>query len=387
MDSIQSLTTAQIIVGPKDIRDLGTLFGESNVKDDYGDYSIEILAEINYAPRLSLSELLSYAEQLCADGADIIDLGCEPGKRWHDVAHAVRLLREKDIRCSIDTFDTWEASEATKNGAELVLSVNETNLDAAKDWNAELVVIPSAEDQWLRSIHKVVEELEKRNQRYRIDSIWDPLGCGFFESLERYAQVRREFPQAKILMGTGNITELTDVDSAGVNVMLFAICEELRIGSILTTQVINWARSSVAECDIARRLVHYSQKHSLPPKRLDSRLVMLRDPRLRYYSQDAIESLAANIKDNNYRIIVDASQIHLISARVHIRGTDPFMMMDELLKLPESRNVDASHAFYLGFELSKAATALQLGKQYEQDVALNWGMLTVEEKHHRLKRG
>ena len=54
--------------------------------------------------------------------------------------------------------------------------------------------------------------------------------------------------------------------------------------------------------------------------------------------------------------------------------------------LPESRNVDASHAFYLGFELAKALTALTLGKRYEQDEALRWGMHTRSEKHHRLTR-
>jgi hypothetical protein len=61
-------------------------------------------------------------------------------------------------------------------------------------------------------------------------------------------------------------------------------------------------------------------------------------------------------------------------------------MMDELLAMPQSRNVDSSHAFYLGFELAKAMTALTLGKRYEQDEPLQWGMHTRPEKHHRLKR-
>jgi hypothetical protein len=33
---------------------------------------------------------------------------------------------------------------------------------------------------------------------------------------------------------------------------------------------------------------------------------------------------------------------------------------------------DAPHAFYMGVELAKAQIALQLGKRYEQDAALNW---------------
>ena len=52
-----------------------------------------------------------------------------------------------------------------------------------------------------------------------------------------------------------------------------------------------------------------------------------------------------------------------------------------------ANNVDASHAFYLGFEMCKAMTALQLGKQYNQDQALDWGVLTVPETdRHRLSK-
>ena len=56
------------------------------------------------------------------------------------------------------------------------------------------------------------------------------------------------------------------------------------------------------------------------------------------------------------------------------------------MQMDASSNVDAGHAFYLGYEMAKANIALQLGKQYEQDQALDWGYLTVEEDHHRIKR-
>jgi len=82
----------------------------------------------------------------------------------------------------------------------------------------------------------------------------------------------------------------------------------------------------------------------------------------------------------------DGERIHLLAADVHIAGSDPFEMMNELLALPQSRNVDLSHAFYLGFELSKALTALTLGKNYQQDQTLDWGLLTRHEPHHRLRR-
>ena len=57
----------------------------------------------------------------------------------------------------------------------------------------------------------------------------------------------------------------------------------------------------------------------------------------------------------------------------------------QLLDLEQSQRLDVGHAFYLGYELAKAEIALHLGKQYEQDQALRWGFLTVEEPSHRLK--
>ena len=49
-------------------------------------------------------------------------------------------------------------------------------------------------------------------------------------------------------------------------------------------------------------------------------------------------------------------------------------------------SLDSSHAFYLGYELAKATTALTLGKQYRQDEALNWGFLTIPEKSAHERR-
>jgi hypothetical protein len=46
----------------------------------------------------------------------------------------------------------------------------------------------------------------------------------------------------------------------------------------------------------------------------------------------------------------------------------------------------AAHAFYLGYEMAKAITALTLSKNYIQDQALRWGFLTVPEQSHREKK-
>lgn len=387
LESIQERVHIPVTCGPKDIRDLPTMFGRKRHRGtDFGSYSIEIIAEINHAPRWKTSDLIAEAKRLVSEGADRIDLGCDPGSRWSDLAHVVKRLLDEGIALSIDTFDPWEATKACDAGVDLVLSVNKSNREAAVDWNAEVVVVPDSNESFLQSLSDTASFLSDNHIEYRLDAILEPIGCGFSNSLGRYLEVRKEFCDAKIMMGIGNVTELTDCDSAAMNTLLLGFCEEQKIQSVLTTQVIPWAKSSVRECHAARQLVNYAVRHKIPPKHIDDKLVILRDPTDNPYSGIVIESLVKNVKDNNYRVIVDDHEIHLISRGVHLRGTDPFELIDELMKLPESKNVDASHAFYLGFELSKALTALTLGKRYEQDEALRWGMFTRPEIHRRLSR-
>lgn len=374
-----------ILCGPKDCRDLDAWMGGKITRPDLSKYSIEIIAEINHAPRMSIDQVLQVAARLKADGADRIDLGCDPSRSCPTIGDYASELVQAGHTLSIDTFDPSEAATAIKAGASLVLSVNSTNRKHAVDWGCEVVAIPDTPDD-LKSLDETILFLQRNQVPFRLDPILEPIGSGFGASLLRYAEVRRRYPDVAMMMGIGNLTELTDVDSAGLNVVLLAFCEEFSIGSVLTTQVINWARSSVKECDIARRLVHHSVHQGVPPKRLSDDLVMLRDPKLRPHAAEAIESLVAGIRDNNYRIIAQDDTLHLFSAGLHVRGTDPFEMMEELLSFPQSDNVDASHAFYLGYELAKASMALQLGKQYEQDQSLRWGHLTVEEDLHRIAR-
>ena len=119
------MTSARLVVGPKDYRDLPEFFGEKKTSEkELNQYSIEIIAEINHAPRYSIEALLEIAEQLRRDGADVIDIGCNPGETWNELGLLVRECVARGIRVSVDSFDHREVAEACQNGAELVLSVN-----------------------------------------------------------------------------------------------------------------------------------------------------------------------------------------------------------------------------------------------------------------------
>ncbi len=364
-------------LGPKDLFDLPEFFGRAGrAMPALDEYQIEILAEINHAPRLTEEELIRQADSYRKSGADLIDLGCVPGESWTTIAGSVRRLRAEGFRVSVDSFEQSEVEAAVEAGAELVLSCNHTNAEWACKLPVELVVIPD-DVRDFSSWKSTRQTLDQSGRKYRLDPVLEPIGFGFAASLARYFEVRRCDPDAAMMMGVGNLTELTEVDSAGVNFLLAAICEELKIQSVLTTEVINWGRTAVREFDLARRLVRHSIENRVLPKHLGGQLVLLRDPKLREIGDDGLRLLAGRLTDPNFRIFAERGEIHLMNRDGYWHGADPYEVFDRMqgqvgLLTPE-------HTFYLGIELSKARTALTLGKQYIQDEALRWGFLTVDE--------
>lgn len=379
---IEEATGKSVERGPRDLKRLPEYFGEAPAPDDYGAHDIEIIAEINHCPRKPLAEILHMAKRLADDGADVIDVGCDPGDTWDGVGETVRALREQGHRVSVDSMNPREIENAVRHGAELVLSVNGTNCRPAADWGCEVVAVPDDPGQ-LRGLDRTIEYLDAHRVPYRIDPVLEPIGFGLAASLSRYVDVRRRYPNAPMMMGIGNLTELTDVDSAGINVVLLGICQETNIKSVLTTQVINWARTSVAECHLARKLVYYACRQRVLPKHLEPGLIMLRGAEPVEIGSEEMDRLAATIKDHNFRIFAERGQVHVVSASMHLHDEDPFRLFHRVLQSRAGRTgpaaIDPQHAFYLGYEMCKAVIALQLGKPYTQDEALDWGMLTVAE--------
>lgn len=370
-------------LGPKDLRDLPEALGAARTAPpDLSTWDIEIIAEINQAPQMSDRQIVELAQAYRRNGADVIDLGCVPGANWPHAGHATRLLRSEGLRVSIDSFDRHEVEAAVEAGAELVLSCNAANRDWAADLPAELVAIPD-DPRNLSSLDATIDKLRDRRARFRIDPILEPIGFGFAASLGRYHEARLRWPDTAMLMGIGNLTELTEVDSAGINLLLAGFCQEMQIRSVLTTEVANWCRTAVREFDVARRLAHHAVRSAALPKHLGSPLPMLRDARVRALGNEELARLAAQIRDPNFRLFAEGGQLHAINREGHRSASDPFDLFAQM------GAVDAPHAFYLGFELAKALTALTLGKNYVQDRPLDWGFLTRDEPgaHDRRQSG
>jgi dihydropteroate synthase-like protein len=363
--------------GPKDLLDLPEYFQVGHDRrPGYGAYDIAILAEINHAPHLPLPELLRQSRAARGAGADVIDLGCTPGETWSGLAEAVRHLRAEGMRVSLDSFNAAEIEAGAAAGVELILSVNRTNRDAARTWGCEVVVVPDV-PATLEGLDETVAVLQAAGVPFRIDPIMEPIGFGFAASLGRFLEARRRYPDTDMLMGVGNLTELTEVDSAGVNVMLLGFCQEVGIHSVLTTEVINWCRSCIRELDLARRLVHYACTHHVLPKHLAPDLVMLRDPKLHEHGEPFLAELAARLTDPNFRLFAEGGLLHVLNGQMRLQGTDPSALFQQMQTLTA---IDPSHAFYLGYEMAKAVTALTLGKDYVQDQPLRWGFLATPDR-------
>ena len=364
--------------GPRDLYDLPEFFGLSKRRTaDLSRYSVEILAEINHATRLPMADIMREARAMAEAGANIIDVGGVPGESSPRIAEIVNSLRAEGLRVSIDSFDQNEVEQAVKAGAELILSCNHSNVEWVTTFGVEVVAIPN-EPHDLDSLDRMIQQLRDAGAKFRVDPIVEPIGMGFTASLQRYMQVRQKYPEVPMMMGIGNITELTEVDSAGVNVILAAVCEELGIQSVLTTQVINWCRSAVAEFDAARRLMFHAVATRTIPKQLSSALVMLRDARLKPKSMESLTQFAAALTDPNFRIFAEADELHLMNSRGHWHGHNVFRLFEQAAAssaVTTTAPVDASHAFYLGYELARAEIALHLGKQYTQDEPMQWGLL------------
>ena len=109
-----------------------------------------------------------------------------------------------------------------------MLSVNKTNLRQACDWGCEVVVVPDTPGS-LDGLEETLGPLAEHGIPVRIDPILNPISFGFSESLGRYLDVRKRWPDEEMLMGVGNLTELTDVDSAGINVLMLGFCQEVGV--------------------------------------------------------------------------------------------------------------------------------------------------------------
>ncbi|WP_376961435.1 DUF6513 domain-containing protein [Azospirillum sp. A26] len=358
--------------GPEELRDIPAYLGGRAAQADLSRHAVTIFAEIVDAPRRSVDNLLETAARLRRDGADVIDLGCQPGERFEGLEPAVAALVAAGHTVSVDSADPDELLRGAAAGASYLLSLSEDTLWVLERTEATPILVP-AKPRDLESLCRAVDRLRADGRRFLADPVLDPIHYGFTDSVVRYHALRRRYPDIGMLMGIGNLTELTDADTTGTTALLMGMVSELLIGAVLTLQVSPHARTAVREADRARRIMHAAAESGSLPKGIDDGLMALRDRRPYAGTPAEIAETARNIRDPSFRIEVAEDGVHVYNRDGHHVATDPYKLYP-LLGLAQ----DGGHAFYMGVELQKAFLAWQLGKRYVQDEDLAWGC-TVEE--------
>jgi dihydropteroate synthase-like protein len=367
---VQALSThygVPVQRGPDELKDLPRHFQRAAQPVDLSGFATRIFAEIVDAPRLDVPAIVRRAQALRADGADVIDLGCLPGTPFEHLEDSVQALCEAGFTVSVDSQDPQELLRGGRAGAHYLLSLRPDTLWVADEVASVPVLVPTV-PQDEASLWASIEQCQARGKPFLADPILDPLPFGFLASLVRYHRLRERFADAPILLGVGNLTELVEADTSGINAVLLGVAAELRASAILTTQVSAHARRAVREADWARRIMHAAHGLQMLPKGLSPALMSVHDKHPWPDSADEIAATAAQVRDPNFRVQVAEDGLHVYNRDGLRRGTDPFALWPQL-----GLQDDAGHAFYMGVELARAQTAWELGKRYVQDRPLDWG--------------
>ncbi|HIH62158.1 MAG TPA: dihydropteroate synthase-like protein [Methanobacteriales archaeon] len=360
------------------------------------DFPMRVLSEVAKAPFLKKEELIKQVNYLVKNGADIIDIRTIPGENLSkQIPEIIKTVKRVvgNLPVSIDTLNPDEIKAAVKAGAELVLSLDHGNykevLPLLEEKNIPAVILPTDYTKgWIpETVKERVESLESLKRKCRgIDVIPDPIldpvnSKSIVDSIKACKEYTSRNPEP-IFFGAGNVAELIDVDSTGVNALLAGMGMELGAGILFTPEVSGKNRGSTYELAVASRMMFLAKNRKSIPKNLGIDLILFKDKRKHEKIKEKIEVPIIEAqggikftqdKAGSFKILVEDGKIKVI----HYKNMEPqiALVSDNAKKLYEEiikKNLVTrlEHAAYLGAELQKAEIALITGKDYKQDLEL-----------------
>jgi dihydropteroate synthase len=368
IDALSTALGVPVLRGPEEVKDLPRWLSCEAAPIALDAKGPAIFAEIVDAPRLDVDAIVARAHALRRDGADVIDLGCLPQEPFPHLEDSVRALKAEGFAVSVDSMNPDELLRGGKAGADHLLSLTPDTAWIA-DEVASVPVLIAREPADEASLWSLVETFQRKGRAFLADSILDPIPFGFTASIVRCQRLRERFADAPIMIGTGNLSELTEADTSGMHALLLGIAAELHAAAILTTQVSAHARRAAREADAARRIMTAAVANRVLPKGLSDALMTVHAKHPFPDSDDEIAATAAQVRDPNFRVQISASGLHVYNRDGLRRASDPFALWPRL-----ALEDDAAHAFYMGVETARAHIAWQLGKRYVQDQPLDWGV-------------
>lgn len=366
------------------------------------DFPARIVAEIVNTPKMTDEEIRLKAEYYADSGANIIDIGMIAGMNMpKDAARAITVVKEAmDLPVSIDSMNPTEIEAAVSAGADLIVSLDANNIKEISKFGTHLpvVVLPTDFHKGLfpRQADERVILLEKNITKAKeygftkiiADPILDPIiSPGTTESIAATRIFRQNDKHTPIFWGIGNVTELMDADSPGVNAMLAGLAAELEVSFLLTTEVSDKVRGSVSELNRASEMMFLAKKRESIPKELGIDLLILKEEKLNIdqIDKEMIEKteIIDIINDEEYhpdqkgcfKILIDRknrdilllyyNRSNMVNPELIIKGKNA----KDLYRTASKKGIISTleHASYLGSELEKANIALRIGRSYIQD--------------------
>ncbi len=359
------------------------------------DFPMRVLAEIANAPLLSNEELLRRAEYFVESGADMVDIGMIAGENLDErIPRMVKLLKDNlDVPVSIDTLNPIEIKSAVESGVDMVLSLDHGNYEEVIPYLEEkdipAVILPTDfSKNWVPQTVddrvKSIVELRKKCNKIDVlaDFILDPINSSSVVDSIIACRLFKEKNSDPVFFGVGNVTELLDSDSVGVNALLSGIAMELGASVLFTPEESGKTKGSVKELSISSDMMFLAKNRDSIPKDLGINLVLFKDKRKREtiveeYDVPIVEAVEdSKFKHDpagSFKIIIENGQLKAIHylkmvPQIAVMGDTAKAVYDEILRRGLISRME--HATYLGSELEKAEIAAKLGKNYVQDFPL-----------------
>jgi len=350
------------------------------------DFPTRILGEVVDAPKLGVEKTVERALYYLREGVDIIDIGMVAGETNLDFIDSLPEIREGlkerdfDVPMSFDSLNTAEIEEAL-DYADLFLSVDEGNVEELVTEKPVVLIptnqrrgsFPAKPSERVGFLERLKEKALDLGYKTLIPDLILEQVPHLARSVTAFQLYREGNPDDVLLAGVGNVVELYDADSVGMNALLAGIAKELSIGLLLTTETSAKARGSVREL---KRAVDMNLFET--PKDLGFDLLILKEKRAKEWrfepAANVVEARERPVKLEHvyFRIWGEGGRIWVNAYRgteavLTIVGDGPNAIIDTIL---ERFEISPRHAFYLGRELERAYTALKLRRSYMQEVEL-----------------
>ena len=330
-----------------------------------GGSRMKVLAEVMDAPKEpDIRKTVSHA---FSSGADIVDLGFGFDAGPDDVSRVFDLLDGIEGPLAADTQDPG-LIRAALGRADIILSLQELNIPVVGEEvgkaGVAAVIVPGRS-----TLTSNIALARKAGIRCIIaDPLLQPAGSGLVRSLRGFKKYRHP-----LFFGAGNVTELLDADSIGVNALLAGMAMEIGASVIFTSEHSDKTQGSFREMRRATEMMALTRGRPYP-KDLGLDLLCLkekrrrREPPLEYETVVSARAMPREITydpKGSFRIGVEDD---LIVAVIHGRAVQGRHWQDVLHTILSHGDISLlDHAGYLGRELYKAELAIRYNRSFEQD--------------------